>query len=950
MEKTYSDLKSFLYNHRVSKELNEETTHTRIGYYPKTSDDTNEKIFGGNYHINKDELPIFYELYYDEVFVKKNKEYLTEIQNRDIGPILIDFDFKYDTDITTRQHTSQNISDIIQEYICQIQRMLLFHDGDTFPIYVLEKDDVNRLPNTTKDGIHMVIGINMERMMQIILREKVLKELPSILNNLKLKNSYDDVLDNTIVKGTTGWQMYGSRKPHHDSYKLVTKMSAVFSEETNDFEYIYDTKIKNKILIEKISAHCVYDTYEINPCFENEYKLRKQPLNFKKTSNKIKSTTSSTNEETSHTSNILINNDENVKLLFSKLKYNFNDMNNFYSKISNQEDLDEAISMIMDNLQTNEYSIRELHEYTQILPEKYYKSGSSHLLNRQVAFGLKHKDERLFLSWVKLRTKADDFDYNDIPNLYRQWSYFSKKENGITHKSIMYWAKQDAFEEYKKVKMNTIDSYIENTMFGAGDWDYATILHYMYKDKFICVNLKNGSTWYMFKNHRWEKDDGLTLRKYISTRLYQLYSDKQSQMLQEVQNFDPSDETHGNIQRKIKQLANICSKFKDSGHKNKIMREASELFFDSDFIKNMDSNPYLLCFENGVYDFKNKEFREGYPNDYITKTTGTSYIEYNENDTELSAVYSEIRDFMNKLFPEPDLCRYMWDHLASTLIGIKREQVFNIYKGSGSNGKSILTELMSLGLGDYKGTVPVNLITDKRSAIGGTTSEIIALKGVRYAVMQELTSGVTMNEGIMKEITSATEPLQGRALWCESETFVPQFSLVVCTNVLPKIKSNDDGTWRRMKVVNFMSKFISEGEIHYHENDYIYPKDKTLKEKLPMWAPIFIGMLVDIASKTDGEVMDCPQVIDSSNKYRENQDSFSKYVNTNIKKQDGSFIKKTELNNNFKMWYIENIGEGRVPKLQDLEDFMNKKFGPINSNGKWMNVSLIIHDDNDEIV
>ena len=45
------------------------------------------------------------------------------------------------------------------------------------------------------------------------------------------------------------------------------------------------------------------------------------------------------------------------------------------------------------------------------------------------------------------------------------------------------------------------------------------------------------------------------------------------------------------------------------------------------------------------------------------------------------------------------------------------------------------------------------------------------------------------------------------------------------------------------------------------------------------------------------------------------------------------------------MWYIENIGEGRVPKLQDLEDFMNKKFGPITSNGKWMNVSLIIHND-----
>ena len=63
--------------------------------------------------------------------------------------------------------------------------------------------------------------------------------------------------------------------------------------------------------------------------------------------------------------------------------------------------------------------------------------------------------------------------------------------------------------------------------------------------------------------------------------------------------------------------------------------------------------------------------------------------------------------FMEQLFPLPELCRYMWDHLASVLIGTKKEHAFNIYRGSGSNGKSILTDLMSQCLGDYKGTVPI---------------------------------------------------------------------------------------------------------------------------------------------------------------------------------------------------------------------------------------------------
>ena len=69
----------------------------------------------------------------------------------------------------------------------------------------------------------------------------------------------------------------------------------------------------------------------------------------------------------------------------------------------------------MSSLKTNEQFIKETHEYTQILPLKYYEPGS-HLLNRQVAFALKRTDERLFLSWVLLRSNASDFDYNSIPD------------------------------------------------------------------------------------------------------------------------------------------------------------------------------------------------------------------------------------------------------------------------------------------------------------------------------------------------------------------------------------------------------------------------------------------------------------------------------------------------------------------------------------------------------
>jgi P4 family phage/plasmid primase-like protien len=305
---------------------------------------------------------------------------------------------------------------------------------------------------------------------------------------------------------------------------------------------------------------------------------------------------------------------------------------------------------------------------------------------------------------------------------------------------------------------------------------------------------------------------------------------------------------------------------------------------------------------------------------------------------------------MEQLFPQEELRNYMWDHLASCLIGVKKEHVFNIYIGSGSNGKSIFTDLMSQCMGEYKGTLPINMVTDKRVCTGGTSSEIIQLKGIRLAVMQEPSNDAVINEGIMKELTGG-DPIQARALYNDSEIFIPQFSLVVCTNVLFEIKSNDDGTWRRMKVVDFVSKFISDGENYTDDTEFIFKKDKNLKEKLPIWAPIFMSILVKRAFETEGVVNDCEQVIRASNKYRQSQDIFTSFINEKIIKCEGNIIIKTELNEVFKDWFYNSYGSKKIPKLKELEILMNKKFGNINKKNQWINVTILYDNNtlNDEL-
>ena len=920
----YNDLSDFLTKHNskdkdTNKGSSKTITHTRIG-----SQELN--VYGGCFSIDKEELPTYYKLYHEHVFVKNRKEYLTEKQLDNNGPILVDFDFRYDYSVTSRLHTQEHIQDMIQLYLEELKGLLVFEENKAFPIFIMEKPNVNRVADKqiTKDGIHMIIGIQMDNTLQMILREKIIEQMGDIWE-LPLTNNWEEVLDEGISKGCTNWQMYGSQKPGFEAYKLTYYLTAELDKSDDNWmttgKSITDINLLDDLQL--LSAQ--YDNhvkFEINPKIQEEYNKR---LETKVKSNKHKKSGSKSKVN-------LYAEEESV-----------GDIQ--LCDITNKDILTRVVDHIMEDLKVNERHIKEIHQYTQILPEKYYEPGS-HLINRKVAFALKHTDERLFLSWVMLRSKASDFDYSTIPSLYNEWKmHFHKKPDGITKASIMYWAKQDAFEEYEKVKKGTINHYIEDTIFEAGDWDYAMVLFHLFKDKYVCSSITN-KKWYVFNKHRWEKDEGMCLRMAISKDLFELYSEKQNEYLQESQHLEAHDEVNEKLQRKIKKIAEICIKLKKTNDKNNIMREAMEIFFDKEFSKNIDANPYLMCFTNGVFDFKSKEFRQGYPQDYITKSTGIPYSPYSYNTH--SDVANQILTFMEQLFPQPSLCKYMWDHLASCLIGVKKEHAFNIYRGSGSNGKSILTDLMGHCLGDYKGTVPITLVTDKRSSIGGATPEIMQLKGVRYAVMQEPSKDAVINEGILKELTGG-DPLLGRALYCDSEIYIPQFSLAVCTNSLFEMKTNDDGTWRRMKLVDYIAKFIGEGETHTDDTPYVFPKDKSLKEKLPKWAPTFISMLVKIACETEGEVIDCPEVIAASNKYRQSQDAISGFILEKIVKADNKYgVNQQSLNNAFKEWFQMNYNGRKVPKLSELVEVLVKKFGNKNAKtNKWMNIKII---EDDQIV
>jgi phage/plasmid-associated DNA primase len=275
-----------------------------------------------------------------------------------------------------------------------------------------------------------------------------------------------------------------------------------------------------------------------------------------------------------------------------------------------------------------------------------------------------------------------------------------------------------------------------------------------------------------------------------------------------------------------------------------------------------------------------------------------------------------------------------------------------VYKGSGRNGKSALTSLMSKSMGSYKGTVPITLITSKRNGIGSTSSEVAQLDGIRYAVMQEPSKGDRINEGTMKEMTGGTDPIQARALFKDTVTFIPQFKLVVCTNTDFENTSNDDGTWRRMRYIDFMSKFLDnpfqDEKFPRSECPYQFPLDKKLEERFEVWAPVFMSMLVARTYENQGLVKDCHSVMANSDKHREGQDYFMGFAKNKLRQKEGGQLKATELYEEFKKWYQINYGKD-IPKGKELKEFMDKRYG-MSVKGTWHNIEFISEfEDQDEV-
>ena len=213
----------------------------------------------------------------------------------------------------------------------------------------------------------------------------------------------------------------------------------------------------------------------------------------------------------------------------------------------------------------------------------------------------------------------------------------------------------------------------------------------------------------------------------------------------------------------------------------------------------LDNNPYLLGFPNGVLDLHTKTFRKGLINEHITMVCGVEYKP--ECDTTLA------EEVLTNAFLNIEEREYVINKLAMCLDGKNYEQQIGfLYGYTASNGKSFLMERMRSMLGDYGGSFPVTLLTNKMKGAGEANSSLGDFLNKRFMYCSEPESGSKLNTNMVKQLTG--DIIKTRNLYQDKDIEIrPSYNIFVCCNTLPNFDTYDEGIARRISIMEFKTKF-----------------------------------------------------------------------------------------------------------------------------------------------
>ncbi len=455
------------------------------------------------------------------------------------------------------------------------------------------------------------------------------------------------------------------------------------------------------------------------------------------------------------------------------------------------------------------------------------------------------------------------------------WDSFLKSEYIYTLNNLKYLARIDNIKEYEEISKEVPNHDIKYLR--TFDNILSKLVYRLYGDSFVCSDCEK-SIWYFFNGKRWIKENkSYNLRKLIINDVFEMIEKYRLQLIKE--NAEESI---------IRNYHNILNRLGNGIKLNCLELE----FYNSNFDKILDQDKDLLGFENGVLDLKTMEFRDGTSSDYISMTTGYDFNKISQNDDE----YIELMNLIYKIIPDYQTREYTLKSLASCLDGHNREENFYIWSGksaSGANGKSTILDLLLGTLGDYACISPVSLITGKRESSNSANSALASIRNKRCVVMQEPSATDQIKVDTMKSLTG-NDRISTRENYGNQIEFKPCAKFIMACNKIPSVSDVDGGTIRRLKIIEFLSRFVDNPDPN---NPYEFMIDRELKQRLENYKCAFMNILINYYEKYKLEGLNPPEsVMSVIRKYERDNNIIKDFVTEKIVKGNSKdYITKEEL-------------------------------------------------------
>jgi hypothetical protein len=722
-------LSNFLYNHLVKKAKKGEPkvniTHTRI----PSAVGVKPKVFGGCYRIEGDDLEEFNKLYYNSVIIGGTHEHLTEKQDQNSGVVYIDLDFRYSLENSGRKHGKEWTEDLIWIYLGHIKQLYNFKDKDCVKIYLMERQDgyIDDDKQVYKDGLHIIIDINMPRKLQLELRNMVMlnEDTIELMSRLPLENTLEDVFDKGLSTGATNVQLFGSRKPNREPYKLVSELLVEY--DGTDGEWSYKPK--------------VYGDDELD--FETFKALSVQT-------------------------------DRPVdKFVISK-----NGQKKLLQLIIPSSPT--SITTRINSGRSGDDLINEFNEYVDIID---LKAINKYPLWTKMVWALKSMGDEFKPVGLRLTKRSPLFQEEGGEEYFDKiWDSFN---GGVLSKEfIMGYAKRSNEVEYLKIKSkynSNISKILKQVYSSGAEMDFADLFLVLYGDNYKCVSSKN-KVYYNFTDECiWEKSNGVHRVNLQTKVLLTHFEDRTSILNNHAHTLDDATDEYKQVLKEIEAVKRAIYTLKTSCKVSSICKFITDNIMDEDFESGMNRiiDGLIPVKNNLMFDTTTLLTTERTINNKFNYWCDVSF-----KDDITADELKDMDDYFKALFNNrDDTKQVMVNVIKSIFSGVTFRNIF-FFTGDGSNGKSLLFKLLNKIFGKAMDVISNDVIIQKKGGSSSINTELAKLETTMLGYVTELKERDELNTTMIKKI-SGGDAIDYRGLFQGNKTIAPTSNLCVLTNKMP---------------------------------------------------------------------------------------------------------------------------------------------------------------------